>query len=319
MILFIWLRTLLYLVRYLIAVEVNMKRRIALVTIALGLIFSSCEKTITFRPNDSEPVVVVEATIENGKAPVVILSQSLNYFSKITTELVANSFIHNAAVTISNGSSTHKLKEYARQLAIGYTLYYYSTDSASLNTAFNGEFGKSYNLSVKTGEKEYTASTTIPMLTKKIDSLWWEDEPNNPDPVKVIVMGRFIDPPGLGNYTRYFTSVDGLPYLPGFTSVMDDQLTDGVTYNMQVEKGVDRNNGLNLAEYAFFDKGDSIVVKYCNIDKATFDFWRTMEYSYSNIGNPFASPNKVLSNIHGGGLGYFGGYAAQYKAIVIPQ
>jgi hypothetical protein len=88
---------------------------------------------------------------------------------------------------------------------------------------------------------------------------------------------------------------------------------------MQIEKGVDRNNSFNLETYAFFDRGDSIVVKYCNIDKATYDFWRTMEYSYTNIGNPFASPNKVLSNIQGGGLGYFGGYAAQYKTIVIPR
>jgi hypothetical protein len=293
--------------------------RIVLSVISLGLVFSSCEKTITFRPNDSEPVVVVEATIENGQAPVVILSQSLNYFSQISTELVANSFIRNAEVTISNGSTTHKLKEYKMPVANGYTVYYYSTDSANLNTAFSGEFGKAYHLMVKTGEKEYTATTTIPQLTKKIDSLWWEDAPTSADPDKVIVMGRFVDPPGLGNYTRYFTSVDGLPFLPGFTSVLDDQLTDGVTYNLQVEKGVNRNNDVNLAEYAFFTKGDSVVVKYCNIDKATFDFWRTMEYSYSNIGNPFASPNKVLSNIHGGGLGYFGGYAAQYKTIIIPQ
>lgn len=296
-----------------------MIRCIALVLITLGMVFSSCEKTITFRPNESEPVVVVEATIENGQAPVVILSQSLNYFSQINTELVANSFIRNAEVIISNGSRTHKLKEYKTPVANGYAVYYYSIDSASLNTAFNGEFGKSYYLSVKTGEKEYAATTTIPMLAKKLDSLWWEDAPNNPNPVKVIVMGRFVDPPGLGNYSRYFTSVDGLPFLPGFTSVLDDQLTDGVTYNLQVEKGVNRNNDVNLAEYAFFDKGDSVVVKYCNIDKATFDFWRTMEYSYSNIGNPFASPNKVISNIHGGGLGYFGGYAAEYKTIVIPQ
>jgi hypothetical protein len=296
-----------------------MMPRIVLVAIILGLVFSSCEKTITFRPNDSEPVLVVEATIENGEAPVVILSQSLNYFSQISTELVAGSFIRDVEVTISNGSKTHKLKEYKMPLANGYTVYYYSTDSASLNTAFTGEIGKAYNLTVNTGERKYTATTTIPLLTKKIDSLWWEDAPNSDDPKKVIVMGRFADPPGLGNYTRYFTSVDGLPFLPGFTSVLDDQLTDGVTYNLQVEKGVNRNNDVNLAEYAFFTKGDSVVVKYCNIDKATFDFWRTMEYSYSNIGNPFASPNKVLSNIHGGGLGYFGGYAVQYKTIVIPQ
>ena len=293
--------------------------RIGLVAIALGMIFTSCEKTISFRPNDSEPVLVVEATIENDKAPVVILSQSLNYFSQISPDLLANSFVRNADITISNGTKTHKLKEYKVPIAGGYTVYYYSIDSANLGTSFVGEIGKTYSLTIRSNEREYTATTTIPQLAKKIDSLWWQDAPNEPNPVKVILMGRFVDPPGLGNYTRYFTSVDGLPFYPGLNSVFDDQITDGTTYNLQIEKGVDRNNGINLEQYAFFDHGDSVTVKYCNIDKATFDFWRTMEYSYANIGNPFSTPNKVLSNIQGGGLGYFGGYAAQYKSIVIPQ
>jgi hypothetical protein len=44
-----------------------------------------------------------------------------------------------------------------------------------------------------------------------------------------------------------------------------------------------------------------------------------MEYSYSSIGNPFSSPTKVLGNISGGALGYFGAYAADYKTITIPK
>jgi len=296
-----------------------MKQCIGLVVMALGAMLTSCEKTINFRPDNSEPLIVIEATIENDQAPVVILSQSLNYFSQITPDLLANSFVRKAEITISNGSKTHRLKEYSVPIGNGYAYYYYSTDSSNLSTAFVGEFGKGYSLSVKVNEREYTATTTIPYLTKKIDSLWWEPAPNHPNPVKVVLMGRFVDPPGLGNYTRYFTQVDGLLFYPGLTSVNDDQLTDGKTYNFQIEKGVDRNNGINLQEYTFFDHGDSVVVKYCNIDKATFDFWRTMEYSYSNIGNPFAAPNKVISNINGGGLGYFGGYAAQYKSYKIPQ
>jgi hypothetical protein len=293
--------------------------RIGLVALLLGIFITSCEKTINFKPNDSEPELVVEATIENDQPPVVILSQSLNYFNQISTELLASSFVHNAEVTISNGTKTHRLKEIQVPVTGGYTLYYYTTDSSSLNTAILGEFGKEYSLSVKTDAREYTATTTIPFLAKKIDSLWWEEAPNNPNPKKVIVMGRFVDPPGHGNYTRYFTSVDGWPFLPGVNSVYDDQLTDGITYNMQIEQGVDRNKQFNLENYAFFEHGDSVAIKYCNIDKATFDFWRTMEYSYTNIGNPFASPSKVISNIHGGGLGYFGGYAVQYKSIEIPQ
>src|SRR5688572_10167028 len=188
-----------------------MIQRLGLVAIMLGMIFSSCEKTITFSPEDSAPVLVVEASIENDRAPVVILSQTLDYFNQISTELLANSFVHNADITISNGTRTHKLKEIKVSVANGYSLYYYSTDSASLGTAVVGEFGKTYSLNIRANEKEYSATTTIPVLSKKIDSLWWEDAPSSPDPIKVIVMGRFIDPPGLGNYTRYYTQVDGLP------------------------------------------------------------------------------------------------------------
>lgn len=297
----------------------DMKQCIGLVVIALGVMLTSCEKTINFRPNNSEPLIVIEASIENNQAPIVKLSQSLNYFSQISPDLLANSFIRNAEVTISNGTKTHRLKEYSVPVGNGYAYYYYSTDSSNLSTAFVGEFGKGYSLSVKANEREYTATTTIPVLAKKIDSLWWYQAPNHPGPANVILMGRFVDPPGLGNYTRYYTQVNGWFVFPGLNSVYDDQLTDGKTYNFQIEKGVDRNNGINLEEYAFFNHSDSITVKYCNIDKATFDFWRTMEYSYTNIGNPFAAPNKVLSNIKGGGLGYFGGYAAQYISIEIPQ
>lgn len=296
-----------------------MTKRVVLAILAAGVMGASCEKTINFKPAEADAVVVVEATIENDKAPVVILSKSLNYFSQISPDILAGSFIHNAQIAVSNGTKTHTLKEYAVTVANGYAVYYYSTDSSNLNTSFVGQLGHSYSISIKTNEKEYTATTTIPQLAKKIDSVWWVQAPSNIDSNKVVVMGRFVDPPGLGNYTRYFTQVDGWYFYPGLNSVEDDQLTDGTTYNMQIEKGIDRNKSYNLDEYAFFDHGDSVVVKYCNIDKATYDFWRTMEYSYSSIGNPFASPGKVLSNIQGGGLGYFGGYAAQYVSLVIPR
>jgi hypothetical protein len=56
-----------------------------------------------------------------------------------------------------------------------------------------------------------------------------------------------------------------------------------------------------------------------NIDKTTFDFWRTMEYSYQSVGNPFSTPTKVMGNISGNALGYFGGYATQYRTLIVPK
>lgn len=295
-----------------------MKKRIGVAIISL-LFLSACEKSISFTPDNVDPVVVVEATIEDGQPPFVVLSKSLNYFSEITPELLAGSFINDAEIEVSNGVLTHRLKEYSMNTPDGYTLYYYSNDTANPGTSFSGQPGASYTLRINTGGKEYTATTTIPLLTKTIDSIWWQQSTNNPDTTQVLLMGRASDPPGFGNYIRYFTRTNSEPFYPGLTSVFDDQVVDGKTYSVQIEKGVDRNEEIDFDTYSYFNRGDSVTVKFTNIDKATFDFWRTMEYSYSSIGNPFSSPTKVISNIKGGGLGYFGGYATQYISLVIPE
>jgi len=288
--------------------------------LTLFVLAAACEKAITFTPENAEPLLVVEATIENGEAPLVILSKSVNYFSEISPEILENSFIHNARIEIGNGTLTHVLKEYKIPDASGYDLYYYSIDSASLATAFVGEFAKSYSLKVISEGREYTASTTIPALTKKIDSLWWTKPTGNIDSTYARIMARVADPPGYGNYIRYFTRRNLEPFWPGRNSVFDDQIVDGTTYEVQIDRGVDRNEEIDDEETAaLFNRGDTVTVKQCNIDKATYDFWRTLEYSYASIGNPFSSPTKVLGNIKGGALGYFGGYAAQYVFIVIPE
>jgi hypothetical protein len=281
-------------------------------------LFSACEKAINFSPKNVNTSVVVEAYIENGQAPVVILSRSMSYFSKISPDILANSFIRNAEIFISNGAKTHKLKEYALPAANGYTLYFYSIDSSSLATAFIGELNTAYSLRILSEGKEYTANTTIPALAKTIDSLWWKPAPANPDTTKVVVMSRVTDPPGFGNYIRYYTRVNDSAFLPPPASVFDDQIIDGTTYEVEVEHGVNRNEEIDFENYSFFTRGDTVTVKFTNIDKKTYDFWRTMEFSYASIGNPFSSPTKVLGNVTGA-LGYFGGYAAQYKTIIVPK
>ncbi|RYF98870.1 MAG: DUF4249 family protein, partial [Chitinophagaceae bacterium] len=251
--------------------------------------------------------------------PLVSLSSSFDFFSQISFDMLAASFVHDAEITISNGTLTHKLKEYEIPLAGDYKLYYYSIDSADMATAFKGEFGGAYTMTIKSGGKDYNAATTIPYLVKRIESLSWETVKNQPDSGLVILYGETTDPPGLGNYIRYFTSTNDGPYFPGLNSVFDDQIVDGTHYQVQIEKGVNRNETIDFDDYSFFHRGDSVTVKMTNIDKANFDFWRTIEYSYQSIGNPFSSPTKVLGNISNGALGYFGGYAVQYKGYKIPD
>ncbi len=285
---------------------------------ALVAFFASCERPVDFKLDDVTPKLVVEATIENNQPPIVFLSKSLGYFSAIDLTTLANSFVRNAEVYVSNGIRTHKLKEYAFPAGNGSYFFYYSTDPASPATAFLGELNKTYSLRILSEGKEYTAITKIPDITRRIDSLFWKPAPVGNLPEKVSVMVKAFDRPGLGDYVRYFTKRNREEFLPGLNSVYDDQVIDGTGYVVQVERGVSRNRSIP-EDYSFFDKGDTVTLKVSNIDKATYDFWRTMEYTYVSVGNPFSSPTKVLSNIKGGGLGYFGGYASQYRTIIIPK
>lgn len=285
--------------------------------IVLSLLFG-CEKDINVTLNDEAPRLVVEATIENGQPPLVLLSRSLSFFSQISPDILSQSQVHGADVFVSNGSRTHKLKEYTAALGGGYSLSYYSIDSSDLSTAVTGELSRQYDLRVVTEGKEYTATTTIPNLTKRIDSVWWKKAPPQADSNDVIVMVRATDPPGFGDYIRYFTRRNSEPFLSPGNSAFDDLFVDGTTYELPIERGVDRNLKVR-DEDRFFKKGDTVTLKLCNIDKATFDFWRTMEFSYQSVGNPFSTPVKVQSNIKGPALGYFGGYACQYRTLVIPK
>ena len=295
-----------------------MKMRFVIVSFLSAVVLSSCEKGVEFKLDEVTPKLVVEATIENGQAPLVYLSKSQAYFSQIDLTALANSFARNAEVYVSNGTLTHRLKEYTIPVGGGLNFYYYSNDPASPATAFVGQLNKQYSLRIVSEGKEYTAITTIPNTTRRIDSIFWKSAPAGNPPEKVSLMIKAYDQPGFGDYIRYFTKKNSEPFYPGLNSVYDDQVIDGSSYEVQVERGVDRNEN-HPDGYSFFNKGDTVTLKLCNIDKATFDFWRTMEFTYASVGNPFSSPTKVVSNIRGGGLGYFGGYAAQYRTIIIPR
>ncbi len=286
--------------------------------VLLITILSACEKDINFDLKDGGSLLVVDANIENNLPPFVILSKSLNFYSTLDPALLFKSFVRNATVTMSNGMLTHKLKEYAQQVTGTDSLFYYSIDPENLATAFTGQLNTRYTLSINVDGKEYTASTTIPGLAKRLDSIWWKPAPFSDDTAKVILMLKATDPPGLGNYIRYFTSKNNSPFLPGENSVFDDQVIDNTTYQIEVEPGNNRNNRIPSNDN-FFKRGDTVTLKIANIDKPSYTFWSTWEFAFQSIGNPFAQPNKVIGNISNGALGAFYGYASSSKTLAIPK
>lgn len=285
------------------------------------LTFTGCEKDINLSINNQAPVLVVDAQIENGKAPLVALSTSLNFFSTISPAELAASFVHDAHVTLGDGSKTVTLKEYTVTDSAGFKVYYYSVNPSNPDSVITGMLNTNYQLNITTADgKQYSSTTMIPPIAKVIDSLWWKPAPNNPDTSRCVMWGRFSDPKGFGNYIRYFTRVNSQQFLPGQNSVFDDQFTDGSTYDLSFEMGYDKNTiDPNRDDIGFAHRGDTVTVKFCNIDKASYDFWRTWEFSYQSYNNPFSSPVKVIGNISNGALGAFTGYAAMYKTVIIPK
>ena len=280
--------------------------------------FLSCEREITFQLEQPSPKLVVEAFIENGEPPFVFLTSSLAYYATVSLPILNESLVKDAEVSIEFSGTRYPLRGHTASGPASLLGYFYTVDSVAQQPALRGALRGSYKLTIRWKGETYTAATTIPDTTRTIDSIFWKWPPPGNPPGKVAVYVRAKDRPGLGDYIRYFTKQNNGPFLPGFNSVFDDQIIDGTTYEVQVERGVIRNGELEEG-YALFNRGDTVQLKLCTIDKATYDFWRTTEFNFASVGNPFSSPTRVLSNLSNGALGYFGGYAVQYRRLLIPR
>ncbi|MBU6176471.1 MAG: DUF4249 family protein [Bacteroidetes bacterium] len=280
--------------------------------------FLSCEREITFQLEQPSPKLVVEAFIENGEPPFVFLTSSLAYYATVSLPILNESLVKDAEVSIEFSGTRYPLRGHTASGPASLLGYFYTVDSVAQQPALRGALRGSYKLTIRWKGETYTAATTIPDTTRTIDSIFWKWPPPGNPPGKVAVYVRAKDRPGLGDYIRYFTKQNNGPFLPGFNSVFDDQIIDGTTYEVQVERGVIRTGELEEG-YALFNRGDTVQLKLCTIDKATYDFWRTTEFNFASVGNPFSSPTRVLSNLSNGALGYFGGYAVQYRRLLIPR
>jgi len=284
--------------------------------------FFSCEKNVDFNLGDSAAKVVVEGTIELGLPPVVRFSESIGFFSNIDLKTLAGTFLHDAEITVSDGTQTVTLKEYP-VVFDSITFYVYSVDTTN-PSAFNfrGESGKTYSLTIKYQGKTYESSTFLPPVNP-LDSLWAkpplpEEAPEDyPDAMELFA--RYTDPPEPGNKARYFTSRNGAAFLPPIYSVYNDDIVNGTSVELQLTAGFNKMDSLDRQTYGYFYKGDTVVVKWCAIDDKVYDFWRTLEFSYGTTGNPFASPVEVSSNISNGALGVWQAYAVTYDTLIIPR
>ncbi len=315
-----------------------------------SIVLPSCTKTIDVTIPDSAQQVVVEGTIENGTPPVVILTKSQKFFSEIDLNNLGNYFVHGAQMTVTGSDGTKtELVEFCLQglnlpqdqqdlllNALGFS----TIDSANVpnvcvytvpdivsyfingTASFTGKERTRYSLDIKappfTGSDSIhlTASTYIPTAIG-MDSLSIREAAAEYKDSMVAVYANVTVPDTFGNFVRYKTKINDEPYYGGFGgTVYDDRLWVGLKIALPMERGQDPNAEFDLKTDTYFYKGDTLTVKWSNIDATTYEFFYTLENDGGD--SPFSQPVKIRSNVSNG-LGVWAGYATKYYQVIIPE
>lgn len=283
-----------------------MRKIIYLVTVTTFL-FAACEKDITVDLPQPESQIVVEGYIQPGNFAYVFLSNSAAYFAPFDSASLINSGIKNATVIISNDVMSDTLI----QVSPDYGYLYVSRVPI-------GEIGKDYNLKVITQEGKEVSAITHVYPPIPLDSIWYEVVENKD--TLGYVWAHLTEPDTLGNCYRWFAKrfTKDKDFIAPLGSVFEDKFINGKSFDFAYNRGeVPNSNAVDDSndEQGFFKVGDTVVVKFCTVGRASYDFWRSAEDQYSSNGNPFATTTYIKSNITGG-VGIFESYTATYDTVI---
>ncbi|MEN9523028.1 MAG: hypothetical protein RL065_1405 [Bacteroidota bacterium] len=320
-----------------------MKKYFILLFTVSTIIFASCERDYDLSGISTlKDKPVVEGYIENGTPPYVFLTKTFSVFGDLSLSKVSKIYVHNADIKVigSNGQVI-KLKEYSvpfgNDTISVYTingldfsgkaaiqipfagLGMVGIDLATINPADTGHLNTTYTLKISIPASstmdayELLADTKI-LSTGSFDSIWAiARNASTLDSFSRIYIKR-TDNGTTKDFYRYFTQTNSNSFFPGYNSTFNDDFTNGKTYDFPISAGFNKNDTSSEAfkNFGYFKMGDSVRIKLSAIDNDVFDFWQTADDAYSNVGNPFASPSNVKTNIKGGGIGVWCGYASIY-------
>lgn len=299
----------------------SIKNTASILLIMLTALLVSCEKEVDINLDSGEPKMVIEGGIENNLPPIVILTRSVGYFADIDLNTVQNSYVHDASVTVTNGSNTITLKEYSVDTGTNGNKFFFYTVDTSQPQLFIGQLEQYYNLKVEVDGDTYEAITKIPTPTP-LDSIVPFYPQSNADiadigPDARILKVYFKDPDTLGNYIRYYTQRNNEPFYAALASVYSDEFINGTQFTIEFPLGEPRFTTKTFDSLGLAYVGDTVTFRWSAIDKGTYDFWSQYEYALGTLGSPFASPIRVKSNISNGALGVWGGYGSIYYTVVM--
>lgn len=259
----------------------------------LLIALTSCEKIIDVDLNTADPKTVIDASLcAQDSVHVVFISESGRF-----TDAQGLARVSGAAVTITD------------QFGIEGTFTEFDSSIYILQN-YPLIDGNTYELSVTRGDELITSTSTLAPAIP-IDSLIFEENqfggngPGGGNPGETLYRTRIVfqDPASETNYYRVELTVNDT--LDRNFVVLSDELTNG---NEQNRPYFSRN----------VRGGDMVDMDLWTIDRAGFDYFRTMQDISSGGGFASATPYNPISNLSGG-LGNFTVYnRSSYSAVVIP-
>ncbi|MCP4442470.1 MAG: DUF4249 domain-containing protein [Aureispira sp.] len=326
--------------------------RVTSILIFIAAYFSiiSCEEEYIPESVFDEPEIVVEGYLESGPnalPPYILLTKSFPYTESFGPDKIAELFVHDAEVTISDGANTSTLTEFcladldnifpglkaAALQAIGFgningieniDLCIYVDLPAIIGlSSLDLKEGGSYNLTIQADGKTITSKTTIPYHVP-LDTLYYANHQNYPENDSLVEFrGRFQDPLNEANYYRIFTQRNRETMYAGGTrgnsgSVSDDKIFNGQAFEFVIQRGQSFTSGdFDIDTYGYFSRGDTVTIRAASLDYEHFRFWQTLEYNDGSQG-PFGSYTRIESNIEGG-LGIWGGLSYDDYTLIVPK
>jgi hypothetical protein len=175
---------------------------------------------------------------------------------------------------------------------------------------FRGTPGRTYTLKVETEGQEFDGSSRMPQKVS-MDSLFAVPRRSSSNEPGYDIYLLFKDPPEPGNYYRVNVRVSN-------PQVAMDSI-DGRRYRLYSDKLTNGNEALyRVRARRTIVPGDTITVDLLSLDKATYDYYLTLNNILTSDRSPTSlSPANPNTNLSNGSLGYFAAYAIDSKKIVL--
>lgn len=273
----------------------------------LAALFQSCEKNIIIDPPAYESRPVIECLLMPGTMPKVYLSRSVPFFNSEATPTAL--FLRGAEVVISGGGEQETL--------IVDSIYnqYYCRWQPHYGGQIVTKPNVTYQLTIKIGDKTYTANTTTDVLPVEMDDVSYTNSFRDAYGEHQGVIIDFTDPAGKENFYRFHMTrevdssaytIDTYEYHPlclgEGTTVIED-----IGWFVYSDKNADGQiNRMIMEPSHTYQENDVVIVRLQTLDKNAAVWYDHLDKLKQASLNPFIEPVILKEFQFKGALGVFG-------------